>query len=355
MSGAPIRVLVADDSAFMRRLIVSVLEANPGITVVGQARNGIETVALVKELRPDVLTLDVEMPEMNGIEALRHIMAECPVPTVMLSSLTQEGAHTTIECLALGAVDFVGKPSGLQSMTLDSVVDELLLKIKAASTAQIAFRTVLRTAGPTHQGVVRKGLVFIGSSTGGPKALLSVVPALPGDLGVPVVLVQHMPPGFTSSLARRLNADSALHVKEAAEGDVLTPNTALLAPGGLHMVFRPGGVVHLHEEPPRHGVRPCVDITLESLLPDYGRTIVGVILTGMGKDGASSMKQLFDSGGYTIAEAEETCVVYGMPRAAAEIGAVRRQVPLQDVPKEIITGVHKLATDVATTLERKAV
>jgi len=355
MNGEPIRVLVADDSSFMRRLITSVLESDPGIAVVGHAKHGREALALVKELKPQVVTMDVEMPEMNGIDALRQIMIECPTPTVMLSSLTQQGAVTTMECLELGAVDFVGKPSGSLSFSLDSVTDELVAKVKMAASARLSRFAGPRVSRPMSRGIVRKGVVFIGSSTGGPKALLSVIPALPGDLGVPVVVVQHMPPGFTASLAKRLDSDSQLVVKEAAEGDVLEPNTVLVAPGGLHLTFRVGGVAHLDEEPPRHGVRPCVDITLESMLPHYGRSIVGVILTGMGKDGALAMKQLYDKGGWTIAEAESSCVVYGMPRAAVELGGVRRQAALQEIPREIVAGVHMLSGEVTAPLERKVI
>lgn len=339
----PTTVLVVDDSAFMRKMITEVLSGDPELRVVGQARDGADALKKMTELRPDVVTLDVEMPVMDGYEALSQIMRQQPTPVVMLSSLTQAGAEATIRCLQLGAVDFVSKPSGAISLDIARIGADIVAKVKVAAKARIKSagaaappRPVIvpAPAGPPARpngspATARTAkLLVIGSSTGGPRALQTLIPALPVELGVPIVIVQHMPAGFTTSLARRLNDESPYTVREAADGDTLQAGCALVAPGGRHLQFDARGVARLTDEPPVHGVRPSIDVTLASLTRLHAGRMVAVLLTGMGQDGARGLKALRDQGGVTLAEDESTCVVYGMPKAAHELGAVCHLLPL---------------------------
>jgi two-component system chemotaxis response regulator CheB len=339
MSLGDIRVLVVDDSAFMRRMVGALIDAAPEFTVAGYARNGVEAVEKVVELQPDVVTLDVEMPGMDGLEALQKIMAKRPTPVVMVSSLTQEGADITIKCLQMGAVDFVGKPSGSISLGIEQIAPDLIEKLKTAAESgrpRSKARTNLQPA-PLKAHPVE--CVFIGTSTGGPRALHSVLTKLPGNLGVPVVVVQHMPAGFTLALANRLNAESPLEIREAKTYDRLEPNQVLIAPGGFHTEIGRGKIVRIVDTPPVNCVRPAVDVTLDSLTEQYGAGLMGVLLTGMGRDGAASLKRVREKGGRTLVESEETCVVYGMPRAAVEIGAAEQIMPLHAIAGEIIRAV----------------
>lgn len=332
----PIRVLVVDDSALMRKVVSDMLSSRSDIEVVGQARDGQDALNKLGVLRPDVLTLDVEMPVMDGITALKEIMSREPMPVVMLSSLTQDGAETTLKCLEIGAVDFVAKPSGSNSFDVKLVSDQLYAKVKAAYGARFA----IANSDPKKLSIVqvsktdgtkvskRQGLVFIGSSTGGPKALHAILPQLHADLGVPIVVVQHLPDTFTKMLAKRLNDECSYEVREAVDGDTLQPGVALIAPGGKHLKFNSDGIARLSDGPSLHGVKPAIDITLSSLVPIYGRHLVASILTGMGRDGAEALKVVRDCGGTTFAEDESTCVVFGMPRAAQELGAVMKMLPI---------------------------
>lgn len=347
MPASPIRVLVVDDSAFMRKMVSEILARDPALCVVGQARDGADALAKLTTLQPDVITLDVEMPVLDGFGTLAQIMQCRPTPVLMLSSLTQAGADATLRCLEMGAVDVVGKPSGSISLDIEKIAAELTAKVKAAAGAG----TQSRPAGPPPASVDKKPslrhdadaptgggeprtsrdkitVLAIGASTGGPRALQALIPALPADLGLPIVIVQHMPPGFTASLARRLEQTSPFTAKEAEEGDRLRPGQILVAPGGFHLQFDTGGTVRLSSEPPIHGVRPAVDITFASLARLYGTHLLAVLLTGMGKDGARGLKLVQDQGGVTLAEDETTCVIYGMPKAAAEIGGVGALLPL---------------------------
>ena len=363
----PIRVLVVDDSAFMRKMVAEILARDAGLCIVGQARDGADALAKLDALQPDVITLDVEMPVLDGFGALTGIMRRRPTPVLMLSSLTQAGADATLRCLELGAVDFVGKPSGAISLDIEKVAAELIAKVKAAAGVTVLSRLAGSPPSPRREGLLdgREGrkedaaarvfpenssfsagtpslrerggeparrekisLLVIGASTGGPRALQTLIPALPADLGVPIVIVQHMPPGFTASLARRLEQTSPFTAREAADGDRLQPGQILVAPGGRHLQFTSGGVVHLTDDPTVHGVRPAVDVTLASLAPLYGPRLLAVLLTGMGRDGARGLKLTQDRGGQTLAEDETTCVVYGMPKAAADMGAVGCLLPL---------------------------
>lgn len=340
-----IRVLVVDDSAFMRKVVADLLNAEPDIEVVGAARNGAEGLRQVESLAPDVVTLDVEMPEMNGLEMLERLMAERPLPVVMVSSLTQPNAEVTVRALAMGAVDFVAKPSGTISLDMHRVRDDLVRKVRAAAgvpRANLARRT--RAVPPPVRapeaaaGAARaprsralSRLVVIGVSTGGPSALMEVIPRLPADFPGGILLVQHMPPMFTRHLAEHLNAASALAVREAREGDVLSDGLCLVAPGGKHLVFMEGGYVSLDDSPPRHGVKPAVDVTLESVAERWRGESLVVIMTGMGMDGARGARAMKARGARVIAQDEATCVVYGMPRAVVEMGLADHVAPLGDI------------------------
>jgi two-component system, chemotaxis family, protein-glutamate methylesterase/glutaminase len=345
--GRPIRVLVVDDSAFMRKVLSDLMQTDPAITVIGTARDGLDGVQKFTTLQPDVVTLDIEMPNLDGYGTLREIMAKRPTPVVMVSSLTREGAEATVRALALGAVDFVAKPSGSISLNMHVTRDELVAKVKAAAGATPRYRRVLGELPPLRReakvdrpvirdiGPLPRKLVLIGCSTGGPGALHQIIPRLPGDLAAAVLVVQHMPPGFTRSLAGRLDEISAIPVKEAAEGDRLQSGHVLVAPGGFHMTVGSDGLIRLNQDPPVHGVRPAVDKTFESVIPLFGQHLVGVILTGMGYDGAKGMVGVKKHGGRTIAEDASTCVVYGMPKVVAEMGAADQVLPVHEIADAI--------------------
>jgi two-component system chemotaxis response regulator CheB len=339
-----IGVLVVDDSAYMRKIISNMLQSEDDIFVVEAARDGLDAIEKVKQFNPAVVTMDVEMPKLDGLGALERIMKECPTPVVMLSSLTQEGSETTIKALTMGAVDFVPKPSGAISLDINKVKAELIAKIRIAARASIKnFRiapslTSLRPVSELKKvtGVTPHKLVVIGSSTGGPNALQQVVPRLPGNLSAGVLIVQHMPPFFTNSLAMRLNEMSQIEVVEAKEGDVLQTGKAYIAPGGYHMILRSRTLIGINQDSPVHSVRPAVDVTLNSAIEQFGPNIVGVILTGMGYDGSKSIFNLKKAGGQTIAQNEATCVVYGMPKVVVEMGKADKILPLQEIADEIV-------------------
>lgn len=365
-------VLVVDDSVFMRKIISDMIEEDERFTVIDTAKNGMEAVEKAKRLRPDVVTLDIEMPEMNGLEALQRIMSDRPVPVVMLSSLTEEGAKETIRALELGAVDFVRKPSGSISLDLFKVKALLLDKLSIAVHTKVtrtyaphakpALPPPVFSAPPAHASAEAKEskemrpmppltrierVVAIGTSTGGPRALQQVVSSLPERFPAPILIVQHMPPNFTKSLAQRLDATSRLRVVEASDGERLRNGVAYIAPGGWHMIVKrddAGYKVRLSKDAPRSGHRPSVDMLFESLLPfrELKRHIV--LMTGMGSDGAKGMQALQQAGALsTIAESSETCVVYGMPRAAVELNCVTHQVPLYEIAARLTDLVMKEA------------
>lgn len=339
MPGRPIRVLIVDDSALMRDMLTGVLARDPGIDVVGTAADPFAAREAIKRLNPDVLTLDVEMPGMNGISFLEKLMALRPMPVVMVSTLTQAGALTTLRALEIGAVDVVGKPT--KASELDRIAAELIDKIKVAASANIGARRLVPEAGATRipaspppVGCARTGTVIgIGASTGGVEAIRAVLTGLPATMP-PILLVQHMPGQFTGSFAARLDGLCALRVKEGEDGEVLRPGTAYLAPGGRqfelghagpNLVCRTGGEERVS------GHAPSVDVLFRSMARICPINSLGIILTGMGRDGASGLLDIRLGGGRTIGQNEATSVVYGMPRAAFEIGAVERQLPLQDI------------------------
>jgi two-component system chemotaxis response regulator CheB len=359
----PIRVLVVDDSAFMRRVIGEAIASQADMELAGVAANGLDALLKVERLKPDVVTLDVEMPEMDGLTALRHLMARYPRPVVMLSTLTQEGASTTMRALSIGAVDFVPKPSGSISLDFHKVREDLLHKVRVAAGARVHTRPAataataalpVRKASSLERDALRERsfasrrttstferLVVIGSSTGGPRALGTLVPALPRDGRTAYVIVQHMPAGFTRSLAERLDNNSAIGVHEAAAGDRLAADTALLAPGDHHLRLTAGGEVELDDGPRVHGVRPSVDVTLETVAAHYGSKAVVAILTGMGSDGATGAEKVHKAGGLVLAEDESTCVVWGMPRAVVERGAADKVVPLDAMAHAITAAITR--------------
>jgi len=333
-----IRVLVADDSAFMRRVITDLLETDKEIEVVATARNGTEALQKIKSLKPDVVTLDIEMPVLDGLETLEKIMAENPLPVVMLSAHTRQGSVATIRALEKGAVDFLPKPWGPFSLQKTQLAEELINKIKTAAGASVGklrAATVPPERVPVHESAAVHpfSVVAIGTSTGGPKALFEVMSRLKKGLNAALLIVQHMPPGFTKSLAQRLDMCSHYRVKEAEDGDEVKSGMAYVAPGGYHMEARNINekiVINLHQEPPVNGHRPSVDVLMRSVarlpLPK-----VGVIMTGMGNDGAQGIKEMKAAGAATIGESAETCVVYGMPKAAYQLGAIDCEAPVYKI------------------------
>jgi len=362
-----INVLVVDDSAFMRKMLTEIIQRDPAMIVVGAARDGADALAKAEKLKPDVVTLDVEMPVMDGYATLVELMKRRPVPVVMVSSLTQSGAEITMRCLSAGAVDFVGKPSGPISLDIERVAGELIAKVKIAAVSRVKVPAIASPVASAphveapHHLEARPGgdrpvrsirtmpttskIVVIGASTGGPRALHTLVAGLGPTFDSPGIIVQHMPAGFTQSLAKRLDSAGAVHVREAADGDSLQPSTLLVAPGGYHLTLRPDGTVQLTQEPPIHGVRPAIDVTLDSVARTFGNRVVAVLLTGMGKDGARGMKLLRDMGAHTLAEDESTCVVYGMPKAAYEMNAVEAMLPLGELASAILAATaHSMNT-----------
>jgi two-component system chemotaxis response regulator CheB len=345
-----IRVLVTDDSAFMRQVVTRALESDARFEVVGTASSGADAVEQCRKLLPDVVTMDFNMPGMNGAEATRAILAERKTPVVMLSAHTQQGAKETLQALDAGAVDFVPKPSGEVSAHLGEAKAELIEKLLAAAganSAAIAPRPIIRerasapepersssplssrrlTASPAGQ----HRLIVVASSTGGPQALLRVVPQLRLPGRACLVLVQHMPDGFTGALAEQLSEAAGFSVKEAQNGDPTSPGSALLAPGGTHLLLDRAGRVQLRADPPVHGVRPAADPTLVSAAQVFGARCIGIVLTGMGRDGAKGLAAVKAAGGATLAQDKATSLVYGMPKAAVELGVIDTVSPLERI------------------------
>jgi two-component system, chemotaxis family, protein-glutamate methylesterase/glutaminase len=337
-----LRVLVADDSAFMRGAIARLLAADPRFAVVGQASDGHQAVELALELGPDVVTMDYNMPGLDGAAATRAILAERPTPIVMLSAHTRQGAAETVAALAAGAVDFVTKPQGEVSTDLSAIRGELCEKLAAAAEARPraplpeAFRPGLPPPRePSPLGGVGLKVAVIACSTGGPAALSELMPELELGPDGTLVVVQHLPRGYTSALAAQLGERTPYPVKEAQAGDELRPNKALIAPGDRHLEVHAGGVVALTEAPALHGQRPAADVTLKSVSQVFGGRVIGVVLTGMGRDGAVGLAAVKAAGGRTLAQDRPTSTVYGMPRAAVELGVVDQVLPLGELAPAI--------------------
>lgn len=359
-----IRTLVVDDSSFMRTTLSMMLDEASGITVADTASNGREGVEKACELEPDVITMDVEMPEMNGITAVRHIMDRAPCPILMISSMTEEGAETTIEAMQAGAADVLPKGHAGSALQIREVEEELVEKVRALSdSGSRLFDGELGTVAKdendgrssdstsAHRSSTSDGsvdtpippdpsleLVVVGVSTGGPLALQNVIPVLPAEFPVPVAITQHMPPQFTQSLADRLDDRSALEVREATDGMALKPGRAVVAAGGRHLTFDQRGghpVVRTPEQPTDSGHRPSVDVMFGSACEVYGGRVLTLVMTGMGKDGLQGTRRIREAGGTVLAQDEASSVVYGMPRVVVEAGLADAVLSLEELPEAV--------------------
>ncbi|MBP2313714.1 protein-glutamate methylesterase/protein-glutamine glutaminase [Azospirillum soli] len=337
----PIRVVIVDDSSLMREMLKSIISQEPGIEVAGVARDPYEAREVIKQTNPDVITLDVEMPRMDGLSFLEKIMTLRPTPVVMVSSLTQEGSDATIRAMEIGAVDCVAKPDGSEGHGFEAMAHELVAKIRVAATARLSMRRP-HAPGPTLATPRRAGsgtrFIAIGASTGGVERIRDVLAVMPADCP-PIVITQHMGPSYVPSFAARLDRLSAPRVEVATEGARLTQGVVYIAPGDRHLVVirdAQGFACHVQDGPAVSGHRPSVDVLFSSVAKAAGANAVGVILSGMGRDGASGMLAMREAGAYTIGETESSCVVYGMPRAAKEAGAVAVELPLAQIPAEML-------------------
>jgi two-component system chemotaxis response regulator CheB len=346
-----IRVMVVDDSVVVRKIVTDVLSEDPMITVVGTAPNGRLAVAKLEQLKPDLITMDIEMPEMNGIEAVRAIRAtRNRVPIIMFSTLTERGASATLDALSAGANDYVTKPANVGSVaqSMESVRQQLTPKIKALTgrpltggptAAPAAAPVAVRPPVPRARAPKEPAVLVIGSSTGGPEALTKVLPLLPASLPVPVLLVQHMPPVFTRQFAQRLDRLCALTVVEAGDGTPLVPGTVHIAPGDFHLTIGSSGAARrtaLNQAPPENFCRPAVDVLFRSAVAAYDGAVLGVVLTGMGSDGRVGAGQIREAGGSVIAQDQATSVVWGMPGAVTQAGFADEVVPLGRVAEAVL-------------------
>src|SRR3984893_15033764 len=342
-----VRVLVVDDSALMRKLIPTILERDPSIEVIGTAMDGAFALKKIEELHPDVITLDLEMPRMDGIETLRLFTRRAPMPVIVFSTHSKEGAYSTFKALALGAIDFVAKPRDAAAGHLDAIAVELIEKIKVAKRAsgrKIHANIAVETQPPQKKSsratLPPSRIVAIGISTGGPNALQYVLSQIPADFAATILIVQHMPEGFTEMFARRLDECCALDIQEARSGDLLIAGRVLICPGNRHMIVRRmprGDMAVLSDGPPVNGHRPSADVLFHSVAREFTLTAVGVLMTGMGDDGAEGLGALKAAGGMTIAQSEDTCVVSGMPRAAILKGYVNKIIPLDGIGSHLIS------------------
>ncbi|MFQ5472910.1 MAG: chemotaxis response regulator protein-glutamate methylesterase [Dehalococcoidia bacterium] len=348
-----IRVLVVDDSVIVRKLVTEVLSSDPSIEVVGVAANGKIALDKISQLNPDLVTLDIEMPVMDGLRTLAEIRRERPaLPVIMFSTLTERGASATLDALALGATDYVTKPSntGTLAASLEQVRAELLPKVRCLGlrvvpTGKHHARASTRIAPMRRSArLTRPDVVAIGVSTGGPNALAEVVPSLPGDLEAPVLIVQHMPPMFTRLLAERLNEVSEVEVEEAYDGAIVTNGRVWIAPGGHHMTVTREGTdvcVRLNQDPLENWCRPAVDVLFRSIIDVYGSPVLAVVLTGMGQDGLRGCEGIVEAGGEVLIQDEATSVVWGMPGAVSAAGLARRALPIAEIGKAIADEVRR--------------
>jgi len=334
-----IRVLVVDDSALMRKLIPAILARDSSIEVVGTAMDGAFALKKIEELQPDVVTLDLEMPRMDGMEMLRLIMKRAPLPIILFSTHSKEGGYATLKALALGAVDFLQKPKDAATGHLEEIADQLIAKIKVAKRAakrKLPPVTVVEELSRVTKGarptLPPRRVIAVGISTGGPNALQYMLSQIPGDFLSTIVVVQHMPEGFTEMFAKRLDECSSLEVHEARSGDLLIAGRVLICPGNRHIMVRRmprGDMVVLSDGPPVNGHRPSADVLFHSVAQEFGLMAVGVLMTGMGEDGAEGLGAIKSAGGMTIAQSEESCVVSGMPRAAILKGYANKVISLE--------------------------
>jgi len=351
-----IRVLVVDDSALMRKLIPAILAREASIEVVGTAMDGAFALKKIEELKPDVVTLDLEMPRMDGMETLRLIMQRAPLPVILFSTHSKEGGYATFKALAIGAVDFLAKPKDAAAGRLEEIADRLIAKIKVAKRAagrKLPPAVIQETSAPkkgVRAALPPRRVIAVGISTGGPNALQFVLSQIPADFQSAIVIVQHMPEGFTEMFAKRLDECCALEVHEARSGDLLLAGRVLICPGNRHIMVRNmprGGMVVLSDGPPVNGHRPSADVLFHSVAQEFGLTAVGVLMTGMGDDGAEGLGAIKAAGGMTIAQSEDTCVVSGMPRAAILKGYASKIIPLDGLGSHLVSnyGGERGATD----------
>ncbi len=352
-----IRVLIVDDSAFMRKSLSIMLTSDPEIEIIGTAKDGEEGIELVKKLQPDLVTLDIEMPKLDGLSALKRIMSECPTDVIMVSSLTSEGAEATMKALELGAVDFIPKEMSFVNVNIVKIKEDLIKKVKTIVKQKTLKSRLSRILSYTNKLTAdqAKKITFVstplkiptlnfraialGISTGGPLSLQKVIPKISPKISCPMFIVQHMPPKFTKSLAERLNGMSSVEVKEAEDGEQVKQGVVYIAPGGYHMFVENKSIgnirIRISEEPSNTLHRPAVDVMMKSVINVYGKNTLGVIMTGMGKDGYEAIKDLKLLGGYSIAQDEETCVVYGMPKAVVDAGLADAVLPLEKISESI--------------------
>lgn len=355
-----IKVLIVDDSSLVRKILTDALTSDPAIEVVGTANNGKTAIYKNQVLNPDVITMDIEMPIMNGLDSLREIIQTNPKPVIMMSVLTQHGAAETFKALEYGAIDFVPKPSTMLQMSVEEINELLITKIKSVAKTKIRFKASAKRNNNLKEKdnalkekkekkiiepitfdlkKTSNKLVGIGTSTGGPSALIKVFSRLPENFPAPVLVVQHMPSGFTKAFAERLDGLSRLTVKEAENGDKVLPGCGYVAPGDSHMIIErksTGDFIKIYSGEKVSGHCPSIDVLFDSMATSYDKENVAVIMTGMGKDGADGILKVKNNGGYTIAQNENTSVVYGMNRAAVELGAIKDEVSLDDIPKKIV-------------------
>ena len=345
--GSPVKVLVVDDSAFMRKAITAMLNSDPDIKVIGEAVDGEDAVLKVKSLIPDVVTMDIEMPKLNGLDALRRIMKDMPVPVIMVSSLTEEGARETMKALEIGAVDYVPKHLSGNIVNITNIKNDICSKVKHVGRSKYKLKRLTDTSrAPVltpdfsmQKNTNRIKLVIIGSSTGGPKSLQDVLPRLPKNFPAGVIVVQHMLPLFTASFAERMGELCQMELREARDGDLIKPGLVLIAKGGSHLIVERSKTGEVHVKltcEPSTIHMPSVDVAMESVARTYAEHAIGVIMTGMGQDGCEGLKMMKKMKGKVIAQDEETSVIFGMPKAAIESGVVDKIVPLGKIADEII-------------------
>ncbi len=346
--GFPIRVLVVDDSAFMRTALSRIILSEPGLELVGTARNGTEALGKIPSADPDVVTLDIEMPELGGIETLRQIMKRHPRPVIMVSAVTEKNAEITLDALSAGAFDYLPKDLSETSLDILHIRSDLVAKIRAAALRRYASRDSMKkkpsvpSSTPTRaRAAVAPGVVAIGTSTGGPRALQELLPQFPQDFPVPILIVQHMPPGFTTALTKRLDRLCSIRVREGRNREQVEPGVAYIAPAGVHMTVERRGfdsqiLISLRGLPNDVPYVPSIDVLMRSVADLYGNCAAGVIMTGMGRDGAEGMNAIYRRGGLTIGQDEASCVVYGMPRVCAQRGLLTSVLPLSQIARELL-------------------
>lgn len=351
----PIRVLVVDDSAFMRKVLQGIISSDPQLQVCGEARDGRDALAQLESLKPDVISMDINMPHMDGLEATEVIMSSSPHPVVIVSSESRDGAEVTLKALQLGAIDFVAKPSSGIDFDMSSVKDELCRKLKMAAKVRVV-RTAARSnaqpkkaanehsaqakveAAPRslgdnggHRGAGKFPIVVVASSTGGPATLMKLIPEFPADFPGAVIVVQHMPGNFTAQFSKQLGEVSGMKVKEAEAGEIVVPGQVYVCPGANHLRVSATGRIVLDDGPRINGYRPCADLTIESVVAYCGANAVAVILTGMGNDGSKGVQAVRTAGGHVIAQDESTAVIFGMPQEAIKTGAVDQVLPIDTI------------------------